>query len=110
MKYIKDFTAKAKFTSNLTTTFFIAYMAYTFSKWHRITGFDRLINLLIIILIIAINIKFYLIYTNLSSFDKEAEAFMSKKAYKQEKREYNNLVRAALWMGVALLIGKVLLI
>jgi hypothetical protein len=58
----------------------------------------------------AINIKFYLIYTNLSSFDKEAEAFMSKKAYKQEKREYNNLVRAALWMGVALLIGKVLLI
>jgi hypothetical protein len=108
MKYVKDFTAKSKMTSNLATMTFIAYMAYTFSQWHRIASFDRFINLLTIIFIMAINIKFYLIYTNLSSFDKETDDLTIMQTYKQEKREYNKLVRASLWMGIILLIGRLL--
>jgi hypothetical protein len=83
-------------------------MAYTFSKWHKVAGFDRLINLLIISLIMAINIKFYLIYANSNSFDKDTDDVSIERTYKYEKREYNNLVRATLWMGIILLTGKLI--
>lgn len=109
MKKIKTLAGKAKKTSNLVTLVLIAYMAYTFSKWHGIANLDRFINLLIIILIMAINIKFYLLYANLSSLDNGVAKANIERTYKHEKREYNNLVRISLWMGIILLIGKLFL-
>jgi hypothetical protein len=110
MKKTKTLAGKAKKASNVVTLILIAYMAYTFSKWQGIASFDRFINLLIIALIIAINIKFYLIYANLGSADNGAANTNIEGTYKLEKREYNNLARISLWMGIILLMGKLFLI
>lgn len=109
MKKIKTLAGKAKKASNLTTFVLIAYMTYTLGKWNGIAGLDRFINLLIMVLILAINIKFYLIYANLDSSDAEVIKVDVERTYKHEKREYSNLTRISLWMGAILLIGKLFL-
>lgn len=109
MKKIKVLAGKAKKASNIVTLVLVAYLAYIFSIWHGIEGIDRFINLLIIILIMAINIKFYLIYANLGSFDNGAAKANIEGTYKHEKREYNNLARISLWMGIILLMSKMFL-
>jgi hypothetical protein len=109
MKKIKTLAGNAKKKSNLVTLVLIAYMAYTFSEWHSIASLDRFINLLIVTLIMAVNIKFYLIYSNLGSIDDEVAKASIERTYIYEKREYNNLVRISLWMGIVILIGKLFL-
>ena len=109
LKKVKTLGGKAKKASNLVTLTLIVYMAYTFSVWHGIDSFDRFINLLITVLIIAINVKFYLIYANLHSMDDEVAKPSTERTYKYEKKEYNNLVRISLWMGIIILIGKLLI-
>jgi hypothetical protein len=109
MKKIKTLAGKAKKNSNLVTLILVTYMAYTFSKWHSIASIDRFINLLVIALIMAVNIKFYLIYANLGSFDEEVAKESIECTYKHEKRAYNNLVRISLWMGIIILAGKLFL-
>lgn len=108
MESIKNFTAKAKLTSNMTTLIFAAYMAYTFSLWHKVAGFDRLINIVILILIMAVNIKFYLIYANLNDLKSSIDKKVIERTYKYEKREYNNLIRASLWMGIFFIVGRLI--
>ena len=109
MKKVKTLASKAKKASNLVTLTLILYMAYTFSMWHGIGSFDRFINLLIMALIIAINIKFYLIYANLhGTLDEDAKSSVER-TYKYEKKEYNNLARISLWMGIIILIEKLFL-
>ena len=109
MKKVKKLASKAKKASNLTTLALILYMAYTFGTWHGIAGIDRFINLLIIILVLAVNIKFYLIFANLDSPDDEVAVTSIERAYKHERKEYNNLVRISLWIGIILFIWKVFL-
>ena len=109
MKKIDKIARKAKKASNITTLVLMAYLAFTLSKWHSIAGFDRFIDLLIFILILAVNIKFYLIYANLGDFGNEAVSKDIELSYKHASSEYNNLVRISLWMSIILLVGKLFL-
>jgi hypothetical protein len=109
MKKIKALARKAKKASNITTMALIAYLAFTISSWHSIAGLDRFINLLIFILILAVNIKFYLIYANLGGFEHEAVKKDIELSYKHANREFDSLMKISLWMSIILIIGKLIL-
>jgi hypothetical protein len=109
VKKMEKLARKAKKASNITTLVLMIYLAFTLSKWHSIAGLDRFIDLLIFILILAVNIKFYLTYANLGGFKSDAIDKDIELSYKHASREYHSLMRIALWMGIILFVGKLLI-
>ncbi len=107
----KKMTALAKQvrrTSNITTLLLLGLIAYTIYGWQASIGIDRAINILIMILVMAVNIKFYLIHANLNSEEDSVVELHAERRYKEKKNEYEQFLRTFLWMGAALLLIKLI--
>jgi hypothetical protein len=109
MKDVKKFIGQVNLTCNLCTFTFIAYMAYAIYKWQKISGFDNLMNFLVLGFIMAINIKFYLIYAEISSLRVGINDSAEKHKYNDQRKEYRQLARASLWMAIIFAIIKITL-
>lgn len=108
VKEMKTFAAKVKMTANLATLIFIASMTYTVSQWHSAMYIDNLSNILVMVLIMVINLRFYQVYQNIMSLNKGADKIFNEGIYKREKRMYQRLLRISLWMGLVLIIASLL--
>lgn len=109
MKDNSNSVSRVRWTSNISSAVFIAYMAYAINGWHRLGGFDNFMNVLVMALILAVNIKFYIIYWNLSSQEGTLENSSVHDILRRSKNEYQQLMKASLWMMGILLIIKFVL-
>lgn len=95
-------------TSNITTLLMLGLIAYTIYRWQDVMAIDKAIHVLMLLLLMAINIKFYLMYANLSSEEEDAIELHMEKRYKEKKTEYEQFLRISLWMGAALILIKLI--
>lgn len=109
MKKVKIFAGKVKAASNIATLLFLLVMAYFISTWRKVSSFDSFINLLMAIMILMVNIKFYRIHLELRNTEelvRESEILL---AYKLQKKEYSQWLIGALIMFAVVILLKLLL-
>lgn len=109
IKNIKAFSSKVKAASNIATLLFLTAMGYTINQWHKVSGFDSLINVLLSIMILVINIKFYSIHLELSRIAELTDESRLRSKYKLQKKEYSQLLLASFVMLATIFILKLLL-
>ncbi len=109
IKNIKIFSGKVKSASNITTILFLITMGYTINQWQKVSGFDSLINLLMSLLMLVINIKFYKIHLDLSNTNELSDESRIKSIYKLQKSEYKQLLLVSFAFLVTILILKLFL-
>lgn len=95
-------------SSNTTTLLLVGLVSYTIYQWHSLMGIDKVIHALIIFLVMAVNIRFYLLHANLSSEEADVIELHMEKRYKEKKGEYEQFQRLSLWMAAALVLIKLL--
>lgn len=109
MKRIRIFGGKVKTASNIATLLFLAALGCTISRWHKVSGFDSFIDILITVIILFINTRLYKIHLNLhGDFELLSESQILS-VYKTQKQHYSQLVAAALMMLGFLVITNLLL-
>lgn len=109
MKNIKVFSGKVKAASNIATLLLLAVMGYTINQWQKVSGFDSLINVLLSIMVLVINIKFYNIHLDLSRIEELSDESRIRSKYKLQKKEYRQLLLMSFAMIVTIFILKLLL-
>lgn len=109
IKNIKAFSGKVKTASNIATLLFLTAMGCTINQWHKGSGFDSLINVLLSIMILVINIKLYSIHLNLSRIEELSDKSRIRSKYKLQKKEYSQLLLASFVMLATIFIFKLLL-
>lgn len=110
MKKVKIFSGKVKAASNIATMLFLLAMAYFLSKWHKVSSLDSFINLLMAVMILAVNIKFYRIYLELRNAEELTEESEKRSFYKLQKQEYKEWLLMSIAMFAILLLLKFILI
>ena len=106
IKRVRTFAVHVNRISNISTVVLLAIMAYTISQWQGSMDIDNFSNVLVMLLVLTINIKFYKIYLSISSFKNETADASTERVYKHQKREYYKLLRISLWIAIVFLIAK----
>lgn len=107
---IRFFSSKVKAASNIATLLFLAIAAYTISQWHKAGDFDNFINLLLIVMLLGADIRFYWIYLELKDAEKLMEEPEIRLVYKLQKKEYSQWLLGSLFLLAVIFSLKMLLV
>lgn len=110
MKKVKIFSGKVKAASNIATVIFLLALTYFLSQWHKASGFDSFINLLMAAMVLAVNIRFYRIHLELRNAEELTEETEIRLTYKLQKKEYRDWLLASIAIFMILALLKFILI